>query len=185
VIEGKKIILRTAETKDVDEVVKLLNNFAEKGECWPGTLYSEVQFRRRFAETGIWEENSGTMFILNKELQIIGQIMFFKPVIYMNCFEIAYQIFKKSDRGKGYMSEALRIFTKYLFETKPVPRIQITCIKGNIGSRKTAEKCGYIFEGLLKQSYFHKGRYHDLELFSMTRENAPSLSSVLKEMKEK
>ncbi|MCP6657804.1 GNAT family N-acetyltransferase, partial [Klebsiella pneumoniae] len=79
------------------------------------------------------------------------------------------------DRGKGYMSEALSLFSSFLFESKPIPRLQLTVVVGNESSRKVAEKCGYRYEGTLRKAAFLAGKYVDLELFGLLPDECPPL----------
>ena len=94
-------------------------------------------------------------------------------------YEIGYAIFRPEDRGKGYMTAALRIFSAYLFELKPVPRLQLGMFKGNAASRKVAERCGYQYEGTQRQGNFLRGQYHDRETFSLLRSECLPLAEAL------
>jgi len=77
------------------------------------------------------------------------------------------------------MTEALRIFSAYLFELKPIPRSQLGMFKGNPASREVAERCGYRYEGTQRQGHFLRGQYHDRETFSLLRGECPPLSEDL------
>ena len=77
------------------------------------------------------------------------------------------------------ISKAVKIFSAYLFELKPIHRLQLNCLKGNTGSRRVAEKCGYKLDGVMREVSFHRGEYCDLELFSLLRSECPSLKEVL------
>ena len=67
------------------------------------------------------------------------------------------------------MTEALRLFVDYLFELKPINRLQVCFDLDNHGSRIVAEKCGFIHEGVLRGCVFHKGAYVDICITSMLR----------------
>ena len=110
---------------------------------------------------------------------MLGNLAFFKDVKYHAGYEVGYLILRREDRGKGYMSEALRIFSAYLFELKPIPRLQITTVKGNAAARRIAEKCGYQLEGTFKNHGFLRGRYIDVERLALLREDCPLLLEVL------
>ena len=77
------------------------------------------------------------------------------------------------------MTAALRIFSAYLFELKPTPRLQLGMFKGNAASRKVAEKCGYQYEGTQRQGNFLRGQYHDRETFSLLRNECRPLAEAL------
>lgn len=178
-IQGKKIDLRLIKEEDIEDINKLGNDLSARGEYLGIELASEISMKRRFAETGYWEKDFGKMLIIDKKGSIVGDIVFFKGAI---GYEIGYQIYKLEDRGKGYTSEALKIFTAYVFELKPINRLQISAFEGNIASRRTAEKCGYVYEGTMRQALFARGKYHNLQLFSILREESTPLSEVMKEL---
>ena len=178
-IEGRQVNLRTMVEADMDKIFTLLSNVREKGDYWPLTLPSDSLHRKMFAETGFWNDTYSRMLITDKAGIILGEICFFKNAPYRADLEIGYHIYRQADRGRGIASEALRLFSAYLFELLPIPRLQITCIKDNTGSRRVAEKCCYTYEGCLRQATFNRGKYHDLELFSLLREECPSLSDLL------
>ena len=79
------------------------------------------------------------------------------------------------------MTEALQLFIAFLFASRPLPRLQLNVLKGNQGSRIVADRCGFQYEGTLRQAVFHMGTYLDLEMFSMLRSEAPSLEALLHE----
>ena len=93
--------------------------------------------------------------------------------------EIGYRIDRPGDRGKGYMTEAIRLATAYLFGQEPIERVQIVLDPRNEGSRRVAERTGYTLEGTLRSAHFDRGESLDLLLFSILRSEAPPLSELL------
>ena len=178
-IKGKLINLRTMRQEDIYEIFSLTSDLSQRGDYWDVRLSSEPMFKKRFQETGCWNDTFGTMVITDKSDRLIGEISYFKGVWYLPGYEVGYRIYRDEDKGKGYTSEALKIFSAYLFECMPIKRLEIQFSKGNIPSRKVAEKCGFKFEGLKRQAVFTKGKYDNLELFSLLREECPSLKEVL------
>lgn len=72
----------------------------------------------------------------------------------------------------------LKLFTSYLFDAKEINRVEIEVSVGNTASRKVAEKCGFKFEGIKRQAVYSRGKYEDIELFSIIREECTSLKDV-------
>ena len=169
-IKGKTINLRTVRQEDLDEIFSLTSDLSQRGEYWNVSLTSEPIFKKRYQETGFWNDDFGTMIITDKSNRLIGEITYFKGVWYLPGYEIGYRIYRDEDKSTGYTTEALRLFLAYLFELKPIKRLEIQLSKGNIASRRVAEKCGFIYEGLKRQAVFSKGRYEDIELFSILKE---------------
>jgi RimJ/RimL family protein N-acetyltransferase len=178
-LKGKLINLRTINQEDIDEIFKLTSDLSQRGQYWNVNLASEPMFKKRYQETGLWNDDFGTMLITDKNDKLIGEISYFKGVWYLPGYEVGYRIYKDEDKGKGYTSEALKLFAAYLFELKPINRLEIQVSKGNIPSSKVAEKSGFKYEGLKRQAVFSKGRYHDILLYSLLREECISLESAL------
>lgn len=178
-LEGKNIILRNMKESDLDDYVQLTGDARENGNYFPLIIRSKPLVKKVFDETGFWEPDKGRMMITGKSERLIGFISYFKGAFYNTGYEIGLQIFKKEDRDKGYATEALQIFSAYMFEERQIHRLQICMDKDNVGSKKLAEKCGYKWEGTMRQVSFTRGRYHDLELYSLLRDECPGLNKVL------
>ena len=178
-LEGRQVILRLFAEDDLDEYLQLFNEYSERGEFFPIAFHAIPPTRKDFQETGWWGEDMGRMLVTTREGRMLGTIGFFKDVKYHAGYEVGYWILRAGDRGQGYMSEALRIFSAYLFELKPIPRLQITTVRANSAARRIAEKCGYRLEGDFRNHGFLRGKYVDVERLALLREGCPSLTEVL------
>ncbi|MHB1394242.1 MAG: GNAT family N-acetyltransferase [Clostridia bacterium] len=181
-IVGKNINLRVIKECDLDELLGLNSDISERGDYDSLQLPSEPIFKSRFKENGIWTEDFGTMLITDKAWEILGDITYFKGLKYCEGYEIGYRLFRKENRGKGYMTEALKLFSAYMFSIKPIARLQVNCFCENAASRRTAEKCGFKYEGTMRKAVFCKGKYYDLDLLSIMREECPDFSEVIKSL---
>jgi RimJ/RimL family protein N-acetyltransferase len=179
-ISGKNINLRLVREADIDELYKLGTDISERGDFDSMQIPAEPTFKNRFRESGLWTEDFGTMLITDKVGKLLGDITYFKGLRYCEGYEIGYRLFRKEDRGKGYMTEALKVFSAYMFSVKPIVRLQVNCFSENAASRRTAEKCGYKYEGTMRRAVFCKGKCYDLDLLSIMREECPDFSEVLK-----
>ena len=169
-LKGNKISLRPVRERDLETLFELEWDITNRGEFYPLDLTSEAEFKKRFQEDGFWREDFGLLLIANKADQIVGQILFFKPVSYFDALEVGYILFDEASRGQGYTTEALWLFVRYLFEAKKVNRLQLTVVVGNEASKRVAEKCGFRSEGILRQAMFTRGKHVDLEMFALLRE---------------
>lgn len=129
---------------------------------------------------------SRIMILIKEVLKLIeygrtkkGAITFFKGIGDSEGYEIGCQIYRKEDRGKGYAMEAIKLFSSYIFEIKAIERLQVCTAKENVAARKVAEKSGFIYEGTLRKAFFARGKYHDLDVLSMLREESASFSELL------
>lgn len=175
-IIGNNVSLRMLKQDDLDEVIPLLGDLSQRGEYLSIDLLNEVKFRKRFQETGFCNEDHGMFLITDKTGRILGDIAYFKGVSYLPGYEIGYKIYQREDWGKGYTSEALKLFSSYLFDVNhTIHRLELHADMNNIGSRRVAEKAGFTFEGTKRQAVFSRGQYRDLAIYSMLRQECPGL----------
>ena len=64
-------------------------------------------------------------------------------------FEIGYWL-RQSAEGHGYMSEAVRTITRFLFDDMGAQRVMIRCDARNVRSKAVAERLGFPFEGTMR-----------------------------------
>lgn len=79
--------------------------------------------------------------------------------------EVAYAI-ASLYWGQGYMTEAIKAIIQFGFDRNLV-RIEARCHPDNIGSARVMEKCGMIYEGILRKHLFAKGKFEDLKIYSI------------------
>ncbi len=179
-IRGKVINLRAFKEDDLDQFVQLSNEVVETGDYYPNIIRTMPQLKESFNQDGFWSHNKGRMLITDKEDQIIGSIAHFTASPYMEGYEIGYQIFESKDRGKGYMSEALKLYSALLFDMYPINRLQLCADENNIGSYRVAEKCGYQYEGYMRNVIYEHGKIRGAKLYSMIREESANLIDLIK-----
>lgn len=69
--------------------------------------------------------------------------------------------------GKGYAREALLEAIDYMFKERNIHRIQANILESNVQSLKMHEKCGYKIEGLMRDSVFKNGKFHNQYILSI------------------
>ncbi len=94
------------------------------------------------------------LLIIGSGGEMAGHIEFFKPVAYWDAFELSYQLYDADLAGRGYVSEAVQLLVDYLFGAKKQHRIHLVIVPGNAGSRRVAEKCGFVLEGTVRGAFF-------------------------------
>jgi ribosomal-protein-alanine N-acetyltransferase len=170
VLKGPTITLRPVLESDLDEFYTHHLDIANRGDYYPRGIASEVTFKKRFRDTGLWEREEGTLLIIDKSDRMIGYIEFFKTVGYMDEYELGYLIFKPEHRGKGATTEAVNLLVRYLFETKRMNRLRLIIHPDNASSRRVAEKCGFKHEGTARGAWFNNGKHQDVEVYAVLRD---------------
>ena len=77
--------------------------------------------------------------------------------------------------NSGYMTEALTRVIEYTFEAMDVNRIEAQHELENPSSGRVMEKCGMRKEGELRQRLYNKGRYVDVALYAIIKEDYDKL----------
>lgn len=178
-LTGKKVKLRLIQDGDLSEMLGLMNDLNYRGDFLGVELHHEIKIQKYYSDAGFWESDFGRMLIIDKSDRLLGAVTFFKGTGDSEGYEIGCQIYRKEDRGKGYATEAIKLFCAYIFELKPIQRLQICTVKENAAARRVAEKCGFVFEGTMRKAFFVRGKYYDLDFLSMLREESVPLSNVL------
>jgi ribosomal-protein-alanine N-acetyltransferase len=75
--------------------------------------------------------------------------------------------------GLGYMSEAVRAIVGYAFTTFPLNRLYAHHMTRNPASGRVLERNGFQREGVLRQRVRKWGRYEDVALWALVREDWP------------
>ena len=69
-------------------------------------------------------------------------------------------------RGRGVAAEALRQLTAWAFEERGIQRAYLLIDVDNPASSKVAERAGYRFEGVMRNTYLKQGRRGDTQLWA-------------------
>ena len=72
--------------------------------------------------------------------------------------------------GKGLGTDATRVIVGYAFQELNLNRVQLDVYEFNERARKAYEKVGFSSEGILRQAVYREGRYFDVEVMAVLRE---------------
>lgn len=81
-----------------------------------------------------------------------------------DCAELGYWLIGKFE-GRGFISEAVKLLESELFG-HGFHRIEIKCNPDNKRSKNVPLRCGYIYEGTLRQSFKNNSVYTDAQVYS-------------------
>lgn len=175
-LTGTLVDLRKMRDSDLESFYDLYHgDVSRRGPFWPsgpGAFASLSDFKKRYQEDGFWKppEKSSILLIVDKAGNLLGFVGF-HPSMY-DAYELSWLIFDPQSRGKGYASEATRMLIDYLFDGMKVNRLEAYIHPDNAASRRLADKCGLKYEGTLRQIWYQHGKYQDLTLYAIVREDA-------------
>ncbi|MBR3463836.1 MAG: GNAT family N-acetyltransferase, partial [Clostridiales bacterium] len=71
---------------------------------------------------------------------------------------------------KGYATEATKALIKYGFEQIGLHKVQICVRPSNTPSKRVIEKCGFTFEGTLRDYFYIDGKYEGRMYYSILKD---------------
>lgn len=91
---------------------------------------------------------------LKSEHKVIGEIMLYNFAMKKQA-ELGYRI-NANYWGKGFAVESGKAIVKLAFEEMDIFRLNLRCFKDNEGSKRVAEKIGFIQEGFIRKGLINK-----------------------------
>lgn len=171
-IETERLILRKFKISDDEAMLKYWIADEKIQSLYSETVYTtkaEVDEllekyinsyqKNDYYRWAIIEKNSG---------ECIGQIAYFLVDSKNNFAEIEYCI--GSDfQCKGYATEATKAVIQYGFDKINLHKVQICTKTINKPSKRVIEKCGFTYEGTLRDYFYMDGEYVGRLYFSMLK----------------
>ncbi len=161
-LEGTSVNLRIVEKKDLPILLEWDNNVDFRGQFVNIKQETMAELERLCDNI----KDAQWFFIEKKNGTKIGFIAHFLSA---GETEIGYDIVP-NERNKGYASEAIKIIIDYLFLSKDIMRIQARADTENIPSWKALEKAGFKQEGILRRTFYCRGKWRDDCIYSIIRE---------------
>ncbi len=172
-IETQRLILRKFCLDDVSDVHKNWSS-DEEVQFWYGEpVYKEMadtqKLIEKYVEASVNEDNFRWALCLKDTNKCVGMIAYFYVYEGNNFAEIEYCIGREF-QNKGYVTEACEAVIKYGFEEMDLHKVQICHNGENMKSKRVIEKCGFKYEGTLRD-YFYMGdeKYVDRLYYSILK----------------
>ncbi|WP_430487723.1 GNAT family N-acetyltransferase [Priestia flexa] len=103
----------------------------------------------------------------NHEENLIGTISLFNIVRGASQSAIIGYFLDKDYNGKGYMTQAAKLFVTYAFTKLNLHRIQAEVQPHNVGSIRVLEKAGFHQEGLATKNLKIRGEWKDHQVLAI------------------
>jgi diamine N-acetyltransferase len=176
-IRGERVYLRPAERDDIPLFVSWLNDaetasflsfrapmsFAQEEDWFEKLLVDQGKSRWHFV-----------MCLLDGG-QPIGTIGLFDLDTVNGSAGMGITVGEKSLWGKGYGTDSLNALLDFGFGMLRLERIWLDVNDDNVRAKRSYEKCGFKLEGIKRHAMYRDGRYRDLEVMSILRDEWSSL----------
>ncbi len=169
-IETERLILRQFAYSDDDTMLKYWIADEKIQSMYSEPTYTTKEAVNELLDKYISSYDKNDYYrwaIISKDNnECIGQIAFFLVDSKNNFAEIEYCI--GSDfQCKGLATEATKAVIDYGFKNIGLHKIQICHKSINIPSRRVIEKCGFHYEGTLRDFFYMDGKYVDRLYYSI------------------
>ena len=178
IIETERLILRRFEYSD-DEAMLKYWVADEKIQ----SLYSEPVYTTKEAVKGLLDKYIGSYesndyyrwAVIEKDCgECIGQIAYFLVDSKNHFAEIEYCI-GSAFQCRGYATEATKAIIAYGFDKINLHKVQICTKTINQPSKRVIEKCGFTYEGTLRDYFCMNGEYVGRLYFSILKSEYESI----------
>ena len=172
-IETDRLVLRRFEDSDCDAVFR---NWASDEKVQ--SMYSEPVYRTIEEVKGLLDKYIGSYAredyyrwaVIEKECgECIGQIAYFLVDSKNHFAEIEYCI-GADFQCRGYATEATKAVIDFGFRRMNLHKVQICTKTVNAPSKRVIEKCGFTYEGTLRDYFFMDGQYVGRHYYSILRD---------------
>ena len=113
--------------------------------------------------------DSFTLYAENNDDEFVGWISVQDIDRKNGTFSMGGGIFKDFQRN-GYGTDCLKLVLRYCFNEMRLNKCNLECTDTNISSFKTQKKLGFIEEGKRRQSVYINGKYHDVLILGITKD---------------
>jgi ribosomal-protein-serine acetyltransferase len=158
---GKRIVLKITkpDITMANIMFKVINENRKHLRPWfsweKATKKVEDSLKHLFDKEEKVKEGKKVEYGIYIDNEYIGNIGIFDINQDKKSAEIGYWLSAKFIR-RGYATEAVSILEKEFFLNHSINRIEICCDDKNIASAAVAKKCGYTFEGKLRENVYSK-----------------------------
>jgi RimJ/RimL family protein N-acetyltransferase len=131
--------------------------------------------RHQFDENGLIGADGGRLIVTNEET-VIGNVAW-NRVAYgtpeWSCWNIGISLLPEH-RYQGFGTKAHFLLVAYLFNTRPVERIEAYTDVENVVEQRALATVGFTKEGVLRAVQFRDGRWRDVLMYSILRQEFAS-----------
>ena len=170
VLIGERIILRKITKSDLSDVHEYASD-ARVPEYLLWQPHPTLSYTKQYLAIVEKKYKKGEFYDYGIEYmgKMIGTCGFKCFSIVNQCADIGF-VLNSNFWGKGIAKEAAMLVLKYGFEVLGLKRIEARYMIENEASRKVMEKCNMKFEGTLRSAMLVKGKYRDIGICSILRE---------------
>jgi [ribosomal protein S5]-alanine N-acetyltransferase len=173
VMVGERVYLRPLEVEDAGQFAEASHfepdTIMNRGRTLISPIATEHIFRELYTEEGPFESFALAVCLIEDD-RCIGLVDLDGMDMVNGVAETGSWIHDPDYRGKGYGTEAKHLLLEYVFERLFLERVYARVFATNPRSAAALAKQGYRPAGRVKYHDLKDGRFQDMLLFDLTRE---------------
>ena len=166
-IETERLLLRRLEMADAEDIFEWVSDPQVTTYLF-WRVHQSIEDSRDFVAWVTADDFACWGVVLTENSKVIGNCFLYNVNFEHKRAEIAFNIARKY-WGRGYATETAQAIVQFGFEGWHLNRIEGTCMVENRASARVMEKVGMTLEGVLRKYVYTKGRFHDMKLYSILR----------------
>jgi len=173
---GKRIRLRAAEKTDIDTFCRWINDPEVTENLMQVFPMSRVEEEHWYEHMLQQPPSTHVMVIEVREgtqpadWRAIGNCSFVSIDWRNRSAEVGIMIGEKTLWDHGFGTETMHLLIKHGFNTLNLHRIWLQVYAKNQRGIRAYEKAGFVHEGVFRQAHYQHGRYYDIHLMSILKE---------------
>lgn len=181
-IETERLLLRRFTYTDDEAMLRFWVADEEVQSLYSEPVYTTKQAVKKLLDKYIGGYAADSYYrwaIVWKETgECIGQIAYFFVDDTNHFAEIEYCIGRAYQR-RGLATEVTKRILQYGFEEINLHKVQICHKSMNLPSKRVIEKCGFVYEGTLRDYFYMDGRYVDRLYYSLLKDEYDQLKNTI------
>ncbi|NDJ23900.1 GNAT family N-acetyltransferase [Nostoc sp. B(2019)] len=179
IITSDRLLLRVPILEDIPQIIKYFTDnktyltpfYPRWADCFFTEKYWQYQIESSFRE--FINDQSLKLFIYTKKnpTVIIGTVNFSNFIRGAAHFCYVGYSLAEARQGKGYMTEALKAATQYVFQELNFHRIMANYMPHNRRSGNVLKRLGFVIEGYARDYLLINGKWEDHILTSLINPN--------------
>ncbi len=169
-----RVYLRALELSDAEITCRWRNDETYRRGVESMKRYISLETEKRWVEQAIRDHEAlkAARFgiVLKESDELIGLVHLSKIDMVNRHANVGSLIGEERHRGKGYVSEARFLLFEYGFLELGLQCISTRILETNTASIRSAERFGYVREGVLRRRVYKDGAFRNLIAVSMLRE---------------
>jgi RimJ/RimL family protein N-acetyltransferase len=168
-VDRSPVLLRPLSVDDVDHVMTWVNDkevignlavFAGK----PLTRDDELQWIEKVTRSA---EDRVFSIVSSADGRYLGQVGLHQIFRRSGAARASLVVSARAEWGKGYGSAALCRVLDEAFGNEALHKVWLMVFATNTRARRTYARVGFQEEGVLREEYFHEGKWHDMVRMSV------------------